>query len=361
MYNTHKPRKPLSILQVNVGRGATPHEIALTIANDSLIDIILIQEPYVFTDHSRKITKLHPMYETFSPSDDWTARPRTMSYVRKGTGICTAQLRPTPSRDLVFLQLQAHSLPTLTVINVYNAPAGSDGAGEALQSLLTLPHSYTRTVFIAGDFNLHHSRWDPNTVYPPSRADGLIEWLDKNSVVYTSEKGVPTHKQGNVLDLAFLSSNLTAITSVAEHLDVTSDHTPLLTSVNWDPQAHQPPKRLRIDTLDIELFTALLQPNLCALPRLTGLSTTEDLDNAASGLTEAVSRAFNGSAKRSLGQNTGYPWWDESCKAAAYRHRSARSDATARILRNTVRKAKRQYWRDRLDSVKDITDVYKMT
>ena len=40
--------KPLTILQVNVGKGAISHEIALSLASDSRIDIILIQEPLSF-------------------------------------------------------------------------------------------------------------------------------------------------------------------------------------------------------------------------------------------------------------------------------------------------------------------------
>ena len=67
--------KPLVLLQINVGKGATSHEIALSLANDSLIDIILIQEPYIFTDHKQKITKSHPMYKSFTPLDDWKTRP----------------------------------------------------------------------------------------------------------------------------------------------------------------------------------------------------------------------------------------------------------------------------------------------
>jgi hypothetical protein len=62
--------KPLIVLQINVGRGATLHKIALLLANDSFIDIILIQEPYIFTDYKRKITKFHPRDESFTLLDD---------------------------------------------------------------------------------------------------------------------------------------------------------------------------------------------------------------------------------------------------------------------------------------------------
>ena len=119
MYNSHqRPVKPLSILQVNVGRGATPHELALSLANDSLTDVILIQEPYIFTDRSRKITKFHPMYETFTPLDDWTIRLRVMFYVRKGLGIHIDQLRPVLTRDIILLQLQSRNTLPLTIVNV---------------------------------------------------------------------------------------------------------------------------------------------------------------------------------------------------------------------------------------------------
>jgi hypothetical protein len=62
--------KPLTIMQANVGKGATPHEIALSLANSSFVDIILIQEPYIFSDRTRKISKAYLMYKSFTPLDD---------------------------------------------------------------------------------------------------------------------------------------------------------------------------------------------------------------------------------------------------------------------------------------------------
>lgn len=50
--NRSNAPKPLSILQINVGRGATAHEIALALGNESLIDIILIQKPYIFIERT---------------------------------------------------------------------------------------------------------------------------------------------------------------------------------------------------------------------------------------------------------------------------------------------------------------------
>jgi hypothetical protein len=57
-----KPRnslaKPLTIMQANIRKGATSHEI------------ILIQEPYIFSDRTRKILKTHFIYKSFTPLDD---------------------------------------------------------------------------------------------------------------------------------------------------------------------------------------------------------------------------------------------------------------------------------------------------
>src|SRR5271166_6659420 len=228
-----KPRnglaKPLTILQANVRRGATPHEIVLSLANSSFIDIILIQEPYIFSDRSRKISKAHPMYESFTPLDDWTTRPRVMSYVRRGSGLHANQLRPVTTRDLIFLQIQARNAPGITIINAYNAPPGSTNPGEAINALVKLPPNLLTSTFLAGDFNLLHPRWDLHTTRTSPNTEPFIDWLDNNYLVFTSVNGASTHAKGNVLDLAFLSGPFTGSTTLAHNLDCTSDHTPLLT------------------------------------------------------------------------------------------------------------------------------------
>lgn len=256
--NRSNAPKPLSILQINVGRGATAHEIALALGNESLIDIILIQEPYIFIERTRKITKFHPMYEAFSPSDDWETRPRVMSYARKGVGLNTTQLRPCSSGDLLLLQVRHRNLTPLNIINIYNAPPGSRDDGVAVDLLLTLPGTLWRSAFLAGDFNLHHFSWNPLAT-PSRRSNSLAEWLSAKNFTLTSKAGQATHNAGNVLDLAFLAGSLSATTTIAEHLDVTSDHRPMLTSLNWTDRSNESAKMLRVDTIDPEEFEKLLE------------------------------------------------------------------------------------------------------
>ena len=156
----YRPAKPLKILQINVGRGATLYKLALSLANDSFINIILIQELYIFTDCTRRITKFHPMYKTFTPLNNWQICPWVILYIRKSAGLTTAQLWPCTSRDLIFLQIQARNTTPLSIVNTYNAPIGSTNAGAAVNNLLGLPAALWQFAFIAGNFNLHHLNWN---------------------------------------------------------------------------------------------------------------------------------------------------------------------------------------------------------
>ena len=62
--------KPLTILQANVRKGATLYKIALLLASSSFVDIVLIQEPYIFSDYTKKIFKAYLMYKSFTPLDN---------------------------------------------------------------------------------------------------------------------------------------------------------------------------------------------------------------------------------------------------------------------------------------------------
>lgn len=56
---------PHKILSINVARSSTAHKIALNSAVELKIDILLIQDLYIFKDITRKISKNHPAFEFF--------------------------------------------------------------------------------------------------------------------------------------------------------------------------------------------------------------------------------------------------------------------------------------------------------
>jgi hypothetical protein len=363
------PQKPLTLLQINVGRVPAPHEIALSHASSEEIDVLLVQEPYVYKDLSRRITKRHPAYECFTPLDDWTSgRPRVLTYVRKRAGLRTTQVRPLTSDstalpDLLFLHIAARAGPALLVINVYNAPTGSKiRPGEAARALVQLPPALlAQPTLIAGDLNLLHPRWQPSLQCGLTTfAEPFVSWLDSSQLVLSSEPDRATHDLGNVLDLTFGSSPLILAgmsTVVAYDLDATSDHRPLLSTVPWDSSYSTPTRRLRLDTLDQPLFLSQLASNLEGLTEPT--LDENGLDTLAEGLTAALYNAYQGAAKRSSGACSGHPWWDPDCAQTRQLYRIGA--CTKRDFRRVVRRAKVQYWRNKLDQATKAKDVFDMS
>ena len=161
--------KPLSILSINVGKSSSSHELALSTAFDFSIDVLLVQEPRIFSELDRRITKKHPSFECFSPVDTFEHTPRVMTYVRKGVGLCATQERLLPqedeaANDLLFLSIKTSTNQKLMVVSVYNAPQGnSNRVSAAITSLISFPPSFfPPSTFVAGDFNLHHPLWHPS-------------------------------------------------------------------------------------------------------------------------------------------------------------------------------------------------------
>ncbi|EED11498.1 hypothetical protein TSTA_007880 [Talaromyces stipitatus ATCC 10500] len=181
-------------------------------------------------------------------------------------------------------------------------------AGEAAKALITLPEVYfPQTTILAGDLNLLHNRWQPLLQRSPTTfAELFINWLDLQGLVLISDIDCPTHKRGNVLDLSFASSPLAlagAKASIASHLDATSDHQPLITTVPWDQRYKETAQKLRFDTLDHTSFLSLLASNLAGTE--SSAATEEDLDALAKKLTFTTQGAYRGSAKRTMTQGIG--------------------------------------------------------
>jgi endonuclease/exonuclease/phosphatase (EEP) superfamily protein YafD len=361
----------LSILQLNVGRNGTAHEITLSQAFSNNIDVILIQEPYIYEDLIRKITKRHPSYECFSPTDNWTisGRPRVLTYIRKERGIRSSQLRPNiidqeVLSDLLLLQIAASSGQSTLIFNIYNAPSPglSIRPGRAVQELIKLPDSYfTQPTLLAGDFNLLHSRWQPSLQRGPSTAaEPVSEWLDRSGLVFISEIDIPTHDQGNTLDLTFASSTLAlagASTRVASHLDATSDHRPLLTILPWGPRHPKAQQRLKSSTLDLPRFSSHLALNISNLPIAT--ETEEELDCLADRIISAIYSAYEASALRSRPQGRGQPWWNPECKEALQKYRTG--SYTKKDFRRVVRRAQREYWRNKINATTSGKEIFEMS
>lgn len=302
----------IKILSVNVGRSSTAQLIALQNALDARIDFLLIQEPHISSDTGRRITCKHPSFECYSPVDEWSIRPRVITYAKRNTNIIHYQEQPISSTeqgigDNLCLSVKAPNNPRLLIINAYNAPPRSTNPGAGVSRLISIADvSLPRQTILMGDLNLHHPMWHPSfrgSPSPPSEA--FTRWLESCGLFLISEIDRPTHNRGNVLDLCFGSSQLVAkgtIATVQENLDVTSDNLPLLTTVHCGARGNIPRKSLRFATVDKDTFILLLAPQLEGILPLTDESIT-NIDRRAEKIIRILHVSFAGSAKRALPHN----------------------------------------------------------
>ncbi|KAI0990986.1 hypothetical protein K3495_g17201, partial [Podosphaera aphanis] len=157
-------------------------------------------------------------------------------------------------------------------------------------------------------------------------AEPLVAWMDENGFdLATGQNGVPTHDRGHVLDLVLASGSLLAMetqAAVAPHLDVTSDHRPILTLVPWDPRHKESTRNFQLKSFDPEVFNPLLADNLRGLAPLPNQPNTAALDEHAQALSGCIHRALEGSAKRANADNLGNSWWTPECREArrTYKH-----------------------------------------
>lgn len=187
--------------------------------------------------------------------------------------------------------------------------------------------------------------------------------MDELALDLASSIGVPTHDRGHVLDLAFASGSLLAMetrTTVAAHLDVTSDHRPLLTLVPWDPRHKEPSRNFQLKSFNPEVFIPLLTESLRVLQPLPDDPAPTELDAHAEGLTAAIHKALEGSAKRAQAGNTGNSWWSKECHEArkAYK-RSEMGETDRRQFRRVTANAKKRF-REKMEAADNPGDVFRM-
>jgi ribonuclease HI len=367
-----RPPHFLQIMQANVGKGGPAHEAALNLAYERDIDILLIQEPWIHRELSRRISKKHPAFNCFISIEKWDKQPRVLTYVRKHPQI-RAYTVPGPwtaNRDIHMLSIQAWGLQ-LQLINVYNAPPGSEDPGQGVSHLLAWTPPAIPSL-LAGDLNLKHPAWQPGAT-PSTWAEPFLQWAVNTNLALTIEPGTPT-RGPNMLDQAWATPELLAKgvdTQVARCLYTSSDHQTLLTKISL-PRHISPLRsntRFRLDTMDDKCFQQILEANTARLAQLSDLSAAPSpaqLDSLAQGITEVLMAAMEASTKRASGRGIGQPWWNQECRQALLalqqaQHRNPSSTGDARdSMRRTVRQAKQKYWHGKIAEVSGGKDIFGM-
>ena len=364
------------VLQVNVGRSWAAHEAALQLAFEHCCLAVLIQEPWIFSDHSRRLSKHHPAYSQFSPIEDWACRPRVLTYILKHPLLSAVQVPfGPPIQDLLAVSISTMQHSTILLVNVYNAPAGSIDGHQGVDHLqhISIPHS---PCLVAGDFNLRHPNWETTGPVSPQAAP-FLEWTEVQGLSLTLPPDTHTHGS-SMIDLTWANPALRALgitSEVPEDIPPLADHEAIFSTILWGsrkPCRPNPP--LRWNTLDEPLFLQALQRERAmvyqAVDALSLHPTPLQLDSLSTSITGAITTAIEASTRRAHPRPNGHCWWNLECTAAirtlcqvSPSSLSSEEDRkqASKVFKQTIRRRKRQYWRDALDNLKEPKDVFQAT
>ena len=348
------PPRDLNIAWANVGRSSPCHISILEIAFQESIDVLCVQEPYTIAGTR---TSRHPGFDHYAPVEAWDSptrweseRPRVMTYVRKDAGLRT-KTGTYLHRDYLWLEIDGYS-----ILNVYRQPLNHEALDYVLH-LFPPPLSV-----IGGDFNVRHDTFEPGTASAHGGAE-LARWAIEQNLDYIGQPGRPTHRAGHTIDLTFSNVPFSR-TTVRGDLHCGSDHE---TQVTVIPRrgALLAQHRHCLPESSLHKFAGLVELGVAHLPSPLQAADTAQLEQLAAALTAAIQDAMQTAGKVGR-KGRAAPWWTPDCQAAHREHLRAREvseagvpDATRHFL-TTVRNAKRAYWRNIIDGVKDDRDLYRV-
>ena len=194
-----------------------------------------------------------------------------------------------------------------SIWNIYNAPVGSDEAGNGLNILLKCTK---QPLYVGGDFNLRHPLWDMTNTSPSAACQDLIDWYSSLNLILLNPLNVSTHNRGGTIDLAFCTDE-NAKCEIRADLHTTSDHETLITTLQIQKLAKSMGK-LRYKDLDKDLFLRLLS-SCQASPSITSAA---ELELETTSLIHDIHIALTRACPRKRPKNSGTPWWNTECSTA---------------------------------------------
>ncbi|CCE34857.1 uncharacterized protein CPUR_08796 [Claviceps purpurea 20.1] len=206
----HRRAEPrdLQVAWANVGKGFAQHITLLQSSFVNGVDVVQVQEPWVMYPTK---TQNHPGYESYAPVDAWVGeetRPRVMTYIRKGNRpayhLSVVQRRSLGSRDLLWLDINGHAM-----MNCYRQPQ----LNTVLDYITALDPP--RGCIIGGDFNAKDRTFEPTIQHSRDGGSRLASWSRDTGMAFLNSPGVPTHRDGHVLDLTFSNIPFASTTDLA--------------------------------------------------------------------------------------------------------------------------------------------------
>lgn len=249
----------------------------------------------------------------------------------------------------------------LSVCNIYHAELTT--TTKMFQDVVKQLPS---TPLICGDFNGHNPIWGSETV--DHKGTILEKWADEDQLIILNDrKGTRISPEGKMssIDLALTHNRLASKCSwsIDHTTTIGSDHFPITIGfrcqVNRGPTA--PESRWNIRKADWEKFKSL-----CTI-YIDEKLISEDVDIFTKNFTTAISICAEKSipTTKPMMSREGVPWWNENCQKALKQKREALNrvrrtrvpdDHAAyikarNICSSTIRRTKRDFWREYCDTI----------
>ena len=390
-------------IQHNANRTDIAHHTVLQQGYETATDIILLQEPYCPKINGQYIGLQHPAYDLILPTANTAPsnipiRPRVLTYIRKAR-----ELIYTPRYDLFndpdIQAVEVMGIEAFLVYNVYNEKERSynlNASQDPCQGRYTVDRLLLNTqlhqpTLLAGDFNLHHPRW--NSAATPANtavASNLVSWLDSQQATLAidpevvNEKGGTYHRSNlrniSIIDLTFYTSFSKLAWSGWRYIGGSgSDHEVIAFEAKPSqlPTANllfnSRPPLFNYKLADWDKYCRLVSgKEMVISQQIVNLAATNDYDGIAVAVTDAILEAAEAAIPRLKPCERSKPWWNlqltklrKSLNSALRRYKKYKSsqlEEEYKEAKNTyfqsVRQAKRTHWDNFLqDAIQN--DVFK--
>ena len=403
----------LTVIQHNVNHSSPVHYAVLQQAFEYNTDVVLIQEPYVAQDKQRGdfICISHPTFHIipsmpFQSDNRLAERPRTLAYIRKSSHL---QFSPRydlcKDSDMQIIELFLQPEPFL-IINLYNekqrpqlcssAPVSSSLPDSPYTiNRLLLPMRIKTPAILAGDFNLHHPRWnaaaDPCKI---SKAQPLVNWLDENQAELLVDMQEINDHGGTLLRENLQGTSVIDLTFALNFRHMYWDNWHFLPPTGSDHEVIAFEALVPYTFSPLDPFDSFLPPSFNnkkadwnKLKRMIRREskhihvpqtiTQRSMDILAESLVAAVTNAAESAIPRTRPCERSKPWWTEDLKhlrkllhaaLRIYKRSKTEPDLLAwKKARNTyfhaIRDAKTSHWEDFLANAvgKDVFTAAKYT
>lgn len=199
-------RRPLRILQYNIGKRRTVMLDLFNSEDVSDVDIIAIQEPGRNSE-SKVIPNMDKeRFELVSPTDNSAAR--VCFFVNKKAALASWNYK-THSGDLATLHVDTTDGRRIQIHNIYNQTL-AEGTLPTIKLLAnvtgaSLNNGGMHEQMIVGDFNLHHPIWGGDQAKTDRGSDELLDITESLSMDQILPRGTPTYTENcsTTIDLVF--------------------------------------------------------------------------------------------------------------------------------------------------------------